>query len=278
MNRITERLTYLDRDDWGADSQYPRLGGADDPRSHHRPFRFIAPSERTVVPEHHSVMVDNDATKNIWENLPEIISKQQQVQVIRPDLGMDVPYSDCLYFMPNGRIIVCEGRGFIRSGAHTIGYNITGYGLCFMGNFQDFGPVDLSPWIPQISSYLGYLKYEIKMMNLGPKEPHRALNATFTACPGNGIIRTISRQRYTKPEEEEEEDDMQHITQVRSPGAADQFWYVKGGARFQCANMETVNKLRYIGVPLNKYPGADAWRLEYATTIVGDRLDLSNWP
>ncbi len=254
MNRITERLTYLSRDDWGADSRYPRLGGADDPRTH-RNFRFILPAERTTVPEHHSVMVDSDATKNIWENVPEIIEKQQQVQTIRPDLGIDVPYSDCLYFMPNGRIIVCEGRGFIRSGAHTIGYNISGYGLCFMGNFQDFGPIDLSLWIPQISSYLGYLKYEIKMVNLGPKEPHRALNATFTACPGNGIIRTISRQRYTKPEDEEEED-MKAVVILHGVDSPGTYYLSNWMTRRHLSSTTELNFYRYIQVEETVIPQA----------------------
>ncbi len=200
MLRITDKVTYLNREDWGANPRYPRLGGGDDPRGGRR---FIRVDERVIIPEHHSVMIDNDTTKNIWETLDEISRKQQQVQTIRPDLGMDVPYSDCIYFMPNGKIIVCEGRGYYRSGAHTIGYNLSGYGLCFMGNFQDFGPSNLGPWIPQISTYLGHLKYTIGMRNLGRKAPHRTLNSSFTACPGDGIIATIPQQRYTRPQEED---------------------------------------------------------------------------
>lgn len=190
-------------------------------------------------------MIDSDTTKNIWENVPEIVTKQQQVQVIRPDLGMDVPYSDCLYFMPNGKIIVCEGRGFVRSGAHTIGYNVTGYGLCFMGNFQDFGPANLSPWIPQISDYLGYLKYTIGMINLGPKEPHRALNSRYTACPGDGIIRTIPHQRYIDPDEEEEE---MAIVMVKTPDS--NRTYVTDWVHKRWVNLESFRLLRFTGVPL----------------------------
>ena len=133
MITIAPSLIYLSRADWGADPAHPRLGYA------------VAPAARTEAIVHHTVIVDSDATKNVWETLDEVKAKMRQLQVIRPELGLDVPYNFVGFLMADGSLVVCEGRGRDLTGAHTYAHNTSGIALSMQGNFQlDIGPVILS--------------------------------------------------------------------------------------------------------------------------------------
>ena len=87
---IQPGLTYLTRAEWGANTSLPRLGAS------------VPRSERTEAIIHHTVIIDSDATKNLWTNLAEVKAKMRQLQVIRPDLGMDVPYNFVMFLMEIG--------------------------------------------------------------------------------------------------------------------------------------------------------------------------------
>ena len=142
---IAPRIIYVLRGDWGADQDLTRLGiGVD-------------PAQRTGRRTHHSVIIDPDATPNRWTHLPEVFGKMRQLQTIRPDLGSDVPYNLVAFAMEAGftyqnkrvDIVLCEGRGLLRSGAHTRGrndqgvyFNISDIAICWEGNFEI--PV---PWL-----------------------------------------------------------------------------------------------------------------------------------
>lgn len=172
------KVTYLTRQEWGADTALPRLG------------HIVSPDERTEVFIHHTVAVDSDASPNIWETMAEVISWMRRLQTIRPDLGKDVPYNFVAFFMPN-ELVICEGRGANRSGAHTIGHNRSAIGLAVHGNFQlpTFG---LEGYVKTMGPWLYQLKVSL-LPFLGTKHPpgrdvygHRDSGAQ-TACPGNHL-------------------------------------------------------------------------------------------
>lgn len=200
---IAPRVTYVDRAGWDARQDRPRLG--------HR----VPRADRTHVIIHHTVIVDQDATPNLWETEDEIFRKMRQLQTIRPDLGEDVPYNFVVFLMHTdpASIYICEGRGEDRSGAHTKGHNTAGIGIALEGNF-DQSPVDFSPYIPLISLFLGWLKFDpngpgyggpyAPMHNIGQLKPsgrhvfaHRDFKST--ACPGKFVRVLLSQFDFTDP-------------------------------------------------------------------------------
>ena len=198
--KITEGLLYITRKGWGANTSIPRLG------------YLVARSQRTEAIIHHTVIVDSDATKNLWTNMAEVKAKMRQLQFIRPDLGTDVPYNFVMFLMEDGTIIVCEGRGLDRTGAHTHGHNKYGMATALQGNFML--AVNLSPFVPLISRWWGWLRYDMKMVNLGSKHPagkiaygHRDLSAT--ACPGDKLYAIIPQLKFQR-----REDDMPTVADI----------------------------------------------------------------
>jgi hypothetical protein len=200
---IFDGLTYLDRTGWGAREDFSRLGF------------YVPRGERTHVIIHHTVITDPDATPNLWETEDEVITKMKQLQTIRPDLGLDVPYSFVVFLMNTDpkSIYVCEGRGEDRTGAHTKGHNTTGIGVSIQGNFEY--EVDLSGYTSLISRFLGWLKYDpngpdyggpyFPMSNLGQLEPSRRhvfghRDFKPTACPGESVWSAIEEFKFTKPD------------------------------------------------------------------------------
>ena len=193
--KIAEGLLYLTRKEWGADTSIPRLGIS------------VPRSERTEAIIHHTVIVDTDATKNLWTNMVEVKAKMRQLQVIRPDLGTDVPYNFVMFLMENGTVIVCEGRGLDRRGAHTKYHNRTGMATALQGNFMLVTHQGLSRFVPLISRWWGWVRYDMKMVNLGSKHPagriafgHIDLSAT--ACPGTNLYDIIPQLTFQKKEED----------------------------------------------------------------------------
>lgn len=181
-------VLYLTRADWGADTDLPRGGYATDRNGVDIYLR------KTDVALHHSVVVDNDPTPEIWETLDEIKAKSRRMQTIRPDLGNDWPYNHGLYLMPDGVICVAEGRGYNRTGAHTKGHNTAGWGLVFMGNFHAGPRVRLDAWVPAINRYLVHVR-TTELPNLIVIKSHRRYtqedNRPYTACPGDDVVMQI---------------------------------------------------------------------------------------
>ena len=139
----------------------------------------------------------------------------KQLQTIRPDLGLDVPYSFVVFLMNTDpeSIYVCEGRGEDRTGAHTKGHNTTGIGVSIQGNFEY--EIDITGYIPLISKFLGWLKNDpnnpdyggpyAPMINLGQLKPngrhvfgHRDFKPT--ACPGKSVWSKIGEFNFTWPD------------------------------------------------------------------------------
>ncbi len=198
---IQPGLLYLTRSEWGADTNIPRLG------------TVVSRSERTEAIVHHTVIIDNDTTKNRWTNMAEVKAKMRQLQTIRPKLGMDVPYNFVMFLMEDGTIVVCEGRGLDRRGAHTKYHNRTGVATALQGNFML--PINLSSFVPGMSRWWGWLRYDMKMVNLGSKHPagkiaygHRDFRnpndtSTWTSCPGDKLYVIIPQLEFKKKEDED---------------------------------------------------------------------------
>ncbi len=168
MIHITPRVAYYERDEWGARTDIPRLGGPEDPRRTGSGYRrrLVPRDRRTHIIQHHTVIIDDDATPNLWETTAEVFRKMRQLQTIRPDLGLDVPYNFVGFLMAASypaMLIICEGRGFDRSGAHTAGqaadgswHNVSGLALALEGNFELGG--NISPWMADISAFWTWVK------------------------------------------------------------------------------------------------------------------------
>ncbi|MCH7793392.1 MAG: hypothetical protein IID31_14070 [Planctomycetes bacterium] len=197
---IAPGVTYFDRTDWGARASI--RGG----------HLMDGAAEKIEIPVHHTVIVDNDATPDLWETIEEVKAKMRQLQVIRADIT-DVPYNGVGFLMANGDLIVCEGRGPNRSGAHTIGHNRKGYGFALEGNFEAAPNPNVSLWVPKLNRFFGWLKAE-QLPRLGEVAtghahgahqffPHQDVSAT--ACPGRAVIPQIRNFRYETEAEEEDE-------------------------------------------------------------------------
>lgn len=105
-------LTYMSRSDWGAG---PLTRGHQVPES-----------QFSGIFLHHTV-IEDPWTPGVIES---IIQYMKVLQASRPDLGSEVPYSwVVLEGATRKDVVVCEGRGPGRTGAHTKGYNSSNYGV-----------------------------------------------------------------------------------------------------------------------------------------------------
>ena len=158
-------------------------------------------------------MVDDDTTPNIWESEAEIFKMMRRLQVVRPDLGKDVPYNFVIFLTTlNNGIYVCEGRGEDRSGAHTKGHNTKAIATSFAGDFENriTDPAAIASRIDAYSRFLGWLKFSAShpdygqfepLSNLGTLKPtgrniffHRDVAAT--ACPGGKLEMHIKAAKF----------------------------------------------------------------------------------
>lgn len=220
MKQITPRVLYLDRNDWGANPQHPRLGGPE------AGYALIPRLERRWNIVHHTVGVDNDATKNVWENLDEVKKNARFIQTVRPDLGADVPYNFLKYLMSDYTVVICEGRGYDRSGAHTAGaipqtneikypytyFNVGGIATSCAGNFEDY-PFTFDRWAQAINEWNQHLKETFRNIGTatvcgaetcGHKHFAPYSNLNQTACPGMYLYAYLPRIKLSPTEEEDE--------------------------------------------------------------------------
>lgn len=201
MLKIAPDVQYLSRDEWGADTSLPRLG---------QPYPPDVPTEAI---QHHTVISDNDDTPLYWENVAEVIPAMRRLQTIRPDLGLDVPYSYVGFLMQYAHkpgLILCEGRGPYRRGAHTSYHNRTGRAMAVQGNTEG---ADIRAYATMLGHAWGWIKDEHGLVNLGTARPARAelyghRDLAQTACPGSGayaVLPTIKIERWQAPPEQEDD-------------------------------------------------------------------------
>lgn len=179
---LTAEIVLLSRSDWGARTDLPRRGAT------------VERSLRTEVFIHHTVNLDNDATTNEFEDLDEVKRAMRVLQTIRPTLGKDVPYNFVAFCMVNGELVLCEGRGLDRSGAHTPNHNRSALAVSFQGNFEELPlPANLDAQLTALGNWLRERREQDGFVNLGSVRPlgrevfgHRDNQATL--CPGQHIF------------------------------------------------------------------------------------------
>lgn len=207
---IAPRIIYVSREGWRADLSLPQLGV------------IVDPVLRTGRRTHHSVIIDPDATPNRWTHLPEVFGKMQQLQTIRPDLGLDVPYTLVAFAMEVGftyqdkrvDIVLCEGRGLMRSAAHTAGrndqgvyFNISDIAICWEGNFEIPVLWLQTPEYRESASHMwGWVAFTQGLTNLqtGPSLGHR--DDAQTLCPGGYLYAELQHHDPVNPPNKEEQD------------------------------------------------------------------------
>jgi hypothetical protein len=126
----------------------------------------------------------------------------RSLQRSRPDLGLDVPYSVVGFVMRNGDLVLAEGRGLDREGAHTPGHNRSGIAVSFQGNFETRpGPPDSNTILEGLGSWLRRLRQTGGFANLGDSHPpgrdvfgHRDVGQT--ACPGQHLFNSLNQIHF----------------------------------------------------------------------------------
>jgi len=154
----------LPRESWDL-SGLPRLG-------------WVVPAEQfrgLVV--HHTVSYWDETA---WDpnSMSDEAAHMRTLQLVRPDLGADVPYSWVIFEQPVPHIaVVAEGRGYCRTGAHTAGFNSSRYGVALAGNYSD------RPVTPGMIDAINWVGAQYCAHASEPTVPHS--DSYATACPGN---------------------------------------------------------------------------------------------
>lgn len=170
-------VLFLSRDDWGAG---PLVAGAAAPHS-----QFLG----LVI--HHTVTTFNPGD--------DPAAHMRWLQKVRPDLGSEIPYSFVVFPTTDPEsCVVAEGRGWGRTGAHTVGYNSTAYGVAFAGNFQNDTPTP------------GMLE-GVRWIGRRLADPINALHTIGhlevfgTACPGENTVPLLGKVQppFTEPTEDD---------------------------------------------------------------------------
>lgn len=160
-------LTYLAREDWD-NSGARRLG-------------HVVPAsqfERLVM--HHTVSVWDDDPGTADES-----TRMRYLRTVRPDLGRDVPYSFVLFRQDNPLdVVVAEGRGGVRTGAHTEHHNSTVLGCALAGNFET------DPWTSGLAEGVRWIGQTFLLGDPEATKAHRDYKAT--ACCGANAYAHIS--------------------------------------------------------------------------------------
>ena len=140
---------------------------------------------------HHTVRIDSDATRSVWETEKEIFAEMRKIQTCRPDLGLDVPYNFVAFMtsLTPGGLYICEGRGEDRSGAHTVGHNTAAIAVSFAGDFHN-GPIaagEIEARMPLLSNFLGWLRHDPSHPSYGSFDPMTKLETKKPPKPGRKV-------------------------------------------------------------------------------------------
>lgn len=183
-------ITVLGRSHWGAG---PLRKGA-----------LIDHARFVGLAVHHTVMVmrDYDSDGFLRGDLDDVKRYMKALQVARPDLGSEVPYSWVVFAgATDADCVVAEGRGFGVTGAHTTGYNSTRYGVAYAGNAS----VDrITPGIIAGFRWVGEHLHD--PVDAAKTFGHR--DTKPTECPGNNLYGKLFLIQPPFHAPTEEEDDM----------------------------------------------------------------------
>lgn len=188
-------ITVIGRDDWGAGKL--RAGKLID----HRNFTGLA--------VHHTVMVmaDFDGDGHLRGDLDDIGRYMRQLQASRPDLGSEVPYSWVVFSgTAPADCVVAEGRGFGVTGAHTVGFNSTRYGVAYPG---DASVETITPGVLEGIRWVG--RHLADPAGAARTFGHRDIKAT--ECPGDHLYAKLGQVQ--PPFTTEEDDFMSALTDAQ---------------------------------------------------------------
>lgn len=185
-------VIYYDRAAWGADPAHPRRGG------------FVAPEQREGLVLHHTV-----GGRLLSFSIASALTYVRWLQTgVTRRLGADIPYSfvPCLIRIDGEfSVLLCEGRGWFRSGAHTVdtivdddpieNENRALLGEGWQGDWRTYETV-LGPYgdpdtilddaVSSVGGYLGeQAGIEIPDHNITYAFGHRDFKKT--SCPSDGM-------------------------------------------------------------------------------------------
>ena len=174
----TTKSEFLTRAQWGA--TVTPLG------------YYVPPYRRTELHIHHTAAIDgNDTTPNRWDRA-EAIRYMKALQTARPDLGKDIPYNFVAFVLEDLSVLVCEGRGLYKTGAHTAGHNTAGIAISVGGNFDKPDPDAAAAFLAVVKNDATYWKQNILPNLCSVKNPkgwdlwgHR--DSSNKSCPGNTL-------------------------------------------------------------------------------------------
>lgn len=169
-------MIFIPRSAWAPPSTRPRVD--------------LDRRERLVV--HHTVTIEPDDTPVIWSGRRAILDHQRRLAKMRPDLIDDIPYQLVGYFTA-GPLVIVEGLGLDRIGAHVAGKNTASVGFALAGNFETYEGT------PEIFEHHCYeMRYAEQWCSWTfgrdlPWEPHQAHDKTL--CPGKYVLRLLEELR-----------------------------------------------------------------------------------
>lgn len=172
-------VQWVDRASWGADPLRVVAGHA----APHAQFSRLV--------SHHTVMtqLDWDSDAFVWGDLDDICAYMRALQRARPDLGLEVPYNFVIFpGETDDDCVVCEGRGWGRTGAHTSGMNSSAYGVAWAGDFTEYPPT------PGMIAGVRWLGAQLAdPIGAAPTIGH--CDAAATACPGAAAIGALAQMQ-----------------------------------------------------------------------------------
>ena len=168
-------------------------------------------THRTEAIVHHTAGADADDTPNTWAR-PDAYAYMRRLETLRPDLG-PLPYNFNVAALEDGRtVLVLEGRGLDRSGAHTKNHNRTGLAAGILGNLDKSKATDPTTvrLVAALSIMFAHARHQLGFVNLGTVTPadgreafgHRDFKST--SCPGSAIWATLPGVAFVEPPRTEE--------------------------------------------------------------------------
>lgn len=151
---------------------------------------YVVPEAQFVgLVAHHTVMVlpDYDRDGFLHGDVDDVVRYMQTLQSARPDLGLEVPYTDVVFRgETNDDCIVAEGRGRGVTGAHTEGFNSKRYGIAYAGNASID---DITPGVLEGFRFCG--RQLVDPAGAVPTIGHR--DTKSTECPGNHLYAVLDQ-------------------------------------------------------------------------------------
>ena len=98
--------------------------------------------------------------------------------------------TDISSFLIGGDGLIYEGRGWNVQGAHTLGFNTVGYGICFLGDFSSHDPTTpaMAAYASLVACALETGKIAVSYQMFGHRQTQPEGG---TECPGDSLYSTI---------------------------------------------------------------------------------------